>query len=117
MAAISPARAIAYGYDLGQQTEAMVRSDLNGFFTEAEISRLLTALGKRGDAARAFIPSFHDIKISKPTALEMSKRIKRRYAQFTVDAFPGVTKLHPHCQGALLSLVYNRGAQLEDKPG
>ncbi|WP_027780828.1 MULTISPECIES: calcium-binding protein [Burkholderia] len=108
---------IGYGYDLGQQTEAMVRVDLDGFFTEEEISLLLTALGKRGDAARAFIPSFSDIKISEPKALEMAKRVKQRYAQFTVDAFPGTTELHPHCQGALLSLVYNRGAQLEDKPG
>lgn len=108
---------IGYGYDLGQQTEAMVRSDLDGFFTEDEITRLLTALGKRGDAASKFIPSFADIKISEPKALEMAKRVKKRYAQFTVDAFPGTTKLHPHCQGALLSLVYNRGAQLEDKPG
>ncbi|KAB0639002.1 pesticin C-terminus-like muramidase [Burkholderia latens] len=108
---------IGYGYDLGQQTEAMVRSDLDGFFTEDEITRLLTALGKRGDAASKFIPSFADIKISEPKALEMAKRVKKRYAQFTGDAFPGTTKLHPHCQGALLSLVYNRGAQLEDKPG
>ncbi|RQU77812.1 lytic transglycosylase domain-containing protein [Burkholderia cenocepacia] len=108
---------IGYGYDLGQQTEAMVRSDFDGFFTEDEITRLLTALGKQGDAARKFIPSLSDIKISEPKALEMAKRVKKRYAQFTVDAFPGTTKLHPHCQGALLSLVYNRGAQLEDKPG
>ncbi|RAA57033.1 pesticin C-terminus-like muramidase [Burkholderia multivorans] len=108
---------IGYGYDLGQQTEAMVRSDFDGFFTEDEITRLLTALGKRGDEARKFIPSLADIKISEPKALEMAKRVKKRYAQFTVDAFPGATKLHPHCQGALLSLVYNRGAQLEDKPG
>ncbi|MCA8130351.1 pesticin C-terminus-like muramidase, partial [Burkholderia multivorans] len=108
---------IGYGYDLGQQTEAMVRSDFDGFFTEDEITRLLTALGKRGDEARKFIPSLTDIKISEPKALEMAKRVKKRYAQFTVDAFPGTAKLHPHCQGALLSLVYNRGAQLEDKPG
>ncbi|RQZ98168.1 lytic transglycosylase domain-containing protein [Burkholderia cenocepacia] len=108
---------IGYGYDLGQQTEAMVRSDFDGFFTEDEITRLLTALGKQGDAARKFIPSLSDIKISEPKALEMAKRVKKRYAQFTVDAFPGTTKLHPHCQGALLSLVYNRGAQLEDKLG
>ncbi|MCO8644076.1 lytic transglycosylase domain-containing protein [Burkholderia multivorans] len=108
---------IGYGYDLGQQTEAMVRSDFDGFFTEDEITRLLTALGKRGDEARKFIPSLADIKISEPKALEMAKRVKKRYAQFTVDAFPGTAKLHPHCQGALLSLVYNRGAQLEDKPG
>ncbi|MBR8336273.1 lytic transglycosylase domain-containing protein [Burkholderia ambifaria] len=114
---VSSGVTVGYGYDLGQQTETMVRNDLNGFFTEAEISRLLTALGKRGDAARAFIPSFSDIKIPEPKALEMAKRVKRRYAQFTVDAFPGTTKLHPHCQGALLSLVYNRGSLLEDKPG
>ncbi|MCA8295577.1 pesticin C-terminus-like muramidase [Burkholderia sp. AU30198] len=108
---------IGYGYDLGQQPEATARNDLTGFFTEAEISRLLTAIGKHGDAARAFIPSLGDIKISEPKALEMAKIVKRRYAQFTVDAFPGITKLHSHCQSALLSLVYNRDSSLEDKAG
>lgn len=42
--------------------------------------------------------------------------MKRRFAQDTTDAFPGVTKLHPHCQGALLSLVINRGPGMVDKP-
>ncbi|WP_208446924.1 pesticin C-terminus-like muramidase [Burkholderia gladioli] len=108
---------IGYGYDLGQQTSAQARADMDGFFTDDQISRLLSAIGKHGDSARALTSSLSDIKISEPKALEMAQRVKRRYAQFTVDAFPDVTKLHPHCQGALLSLVYNRGSSLEDKPG
>ncbi|WP_081935678.1 calcium-binding protein [Burkholderia sp. 9120] len=108
---------IGYGYDLGQQNAAQASTDLDGLLTPAEITRLLGAIGRHGDNARALIPSLSDIKISNPNALELAKRMKRRYAQYTVDAFPGVTNLHPHCQGALLSLVVNRGSGLVDKPG
>lgn len=108
---------IGYGYDLGQQNAVQASTDLDGLLTPAEITRLLGAIGRHGDNARALIPSLSDIKISNPNALELAKRMKRRYAQYTVDAFPGVTSLHPHCQGALLSLVVNRGSGLVDKPG
>ncbi|MFX1697772.1 pesticin C-terminus-like muramidase [Paraburkholderia sp. A1RO-5L] len=107
---------IGYGYDLGQQIAAQASADLNGLVSPEQISRLLVAIGKHGDRARILISSLSDIKISNPNALELAKRMKRRYAQYTVDAFPGVTRLHPHCQGALLSLIVNRGPSLQDQP-
>lgn len=35
--------------------------------------------------------------------------MKARYAQLVVDVYPSIVELHPHCQGAVLSLVINRG--------
>ncbi|TKC78924.1 hypothetical protein FAZ69_31285 [Trinickia terrae] len=63
------------------------------------------------------LPSLMGIEITKDQALQLAVVMKKRYAQYTVDAFPGVAKLHPHSQGALLSLIVNRGPGLVDKPG
>jgi GH24 family phage-related lysozyme (muramidase) len=37
------------------------------------------------------------------------------YAKQTATAFPGLEKLPPDAQGALISLVYNRGPRLADR--
>lgn len=34
--------------------------------------------------------------------------VKKRYAEDTLKVYPDILKYHPHCQGAILSLVYNR---------
>lgn len=107
---------IGYGYDLGQQPKATITTDLNGVFSPAEIARLKEASGRHGDLARQLQPSLADIQVSRDMAMRLAIVMKRRFAQYTVDAFPGATELHPHCQGALLSLVINRGPGLEDKP-
>ncbi|SAK63560.1 EF hand domain-containing protein [Caballeronia fortuita] len=107
---------IGYGYDLGQQTTERIEIDLDGIFPPTEISRLQAVSGRHGDGARHLVTSLVDIKITKDMALALAVVMKKRYAQYTVDAFPGVTSLHPHCQGALLSLVINRGSGMEDRP-
>jgi len=42
-------------------------------------------------------------------------RMKAKYAQYVVDIYPESLNLHPDCQGALLSLVINRGNGLIDR--
>lgn len=100
---------IGYGYDLGYQPEASVRSDLNGLYTSDEIDKLVDVLGKTQESARTALSKVSDISISKDNALTLALRMKKRYAEDTVEAYPQVIDLHPHCQGALLSLVINRG--------
>jgi hypothetical protein len=104
---------LGYGYDLGQQKEETVRRELVGLYTSDEITRLLSALGKRGDDARNIVGSLSDIKISEDNALWLAIKMKHRYAQQVVDIYPEVIKFHPHCQGALLSMVINRGKSLK----
>ncbi|WP_206363328.1 pesticin C-terminus-like muramidase [Cupriavidus necator] len=108
---------IGYGYDLGQQAPAAIATDLNGIFLPEQIARLQTASGKHGDSARKLQLSLTDIEVSRDKAMQLAIVMKQRYAQYTVDVFPSVTKLHPHCQGALLSLVINRGSGMADKSG
>jgi hypothetical protein len=105
---------IAYGYDLGHQNETTARNELAGLYTPEEINRLIAVLGLKGDSARAELNSLQNIEISKENAGLLALRMKRRYAQQVVDVYPQVIKFHPHCQGALLSLVINRGNGLRD---
>jgi len=107
---------VGYGYDLGQQSFAQIATDLSGIFSAEQIARLQGAAGKHGSQARQLQPSLENIPVTKDMALRLAVVMKRRYAQQTVDAFPGVRNLHPHCQGALLSLVINRGPGMVDEP-
>nr|WP_314641507.1 pesticin C-terminus-like muramidase [uncultured Pseudomonas sp.] len=103
---------IGYGYDLGQQTAAMVDAELKDLYTENEIESLKGALGKKGQDARDFVHNVSSISISKDNALKLAVIMKRRYAQQVVNVYPKAINLHPDCQGVLLSLIVNRGNAL-----
>jgi GH24 family phage-related lysozyme (muramidase) len=100
---------IGYGYDLGQQTEAQVRHDLAQLYSQSDIECLINAVGKYGDQARNILSAVSHVSISKEKSIALAVKMKKRYAQLVIEAYPGATSLHPHCQGALLSLVVNRG--------
>ena len=59
-------------------------------------------------AAQALVNSLSDIIINKDKAYQMVMIVKKRYAEDTLKVYPDILKYHPHCQGAILSLVYNR---------
>ncbi len=100
---------IGYGYDLGQQSVLQVRQDLAQLYAQSDIEILIGAVGRQGDQARSILSSVRHISISEENSIALAVRMKKRYAQLVIDAYPGVMDLHPHCQGALLSLVVNRG--------
>lgn len=106
---------IGYGYDLGQQTISKMKLMLSGYFTTSQIARLEKAIGLTGSDALAIIPSLSDITISKEDAVSLAMKMKSKYAQIVVDTYPEVLTTHPHCQGAMLSLVINRGTSF-NKP-
>lgn len=106
---------IGYGYDLGQQTISKMKSMLSGYFTTSQIARLEKVIGLTGSDALAIIPSLSDITISKEDAVSLAMKMKSKYAQIVVDTYPEVLATHPHCQGAMLSLVINRGTSF-NKP-
>lgn len=106
---------IGYGYDLGQQTISKMKFMLSDYFTSSQIARLEKAIGLTGSDALAIIPSLSDITISKEDAVSLAMKMKSKYAQIVVDTYPEVLATHPHCQGAMLSLVINRGTSF-NKP-
>jgi len=104
---------IGYGYDLGQQTISEMKSMLSEYFSASQIARLEKAIGLTGNDAQAIIPSISDITISKEDAMYFAMKMKSKYAQIVVDTYPEVLTTHPHCQGAMLSLVINRGTSFK----
>ncbi|WP_252151997.1 hypothetical protein [Acinetobacter sp. ANC 4216] len=99
---------LGYGYDLGQQSTEQINKDLALYYTPNQIQRLLKAQGKKGVSAQALVSGLSDITISKDKAYDMVMIVKKRYAEDTLKIYPDILKYHPHCQGAILSLVYNR---------
>lgn len=105
---------IAIGYDLGQQSKSQIQQDLAKFYTKDQIERLMIAQGKKGNNAHNLIQKLSDITITKDNALKLAIVLKTRYANQVLSIYPETLTLHPHCQGVLLSLVFNRGPGLVD---
>jgi GH24 family phage-related lysozyme (muramidase) len=101
---------IGIGYDLGFSTEEQFEADWSPFLSSDEIERLKDVIGLSGDAAARRAGEFRDIKIERADAEQIFKdRTLPLYSQRTENAFPGIEKLPAAAQGALVSLVFNRG--------
>jgi GH24 family phage-related lysozyme (muramidase) len=111
------------GFDLGYQTEGLLRSYYDQVLTEQELAACASVIGLRRQAAKAALHSetnegktLRGIKI--PTdeqqalfalvAASYWQKIRERFSAFRDECTPGVV------QTALLSLAYNRGAGNDD---
>lgn len=104
---------IGIGYDVGFVTVDQFESDWGPHLTEDHLKRLKTAIGKTGIAAKNRAPQFADIKIKRgPSEEVFFKRTIPLHELKTEQAFPKVPDLPPDAQGALLSLVFNRGTSM-----
>ena len=109
---------LGYGYDLGHVTPAQFQADWAESFTAEQMSRLQRAVGKTGAAARALAGSFADIRCTAAGARRVLVGVSLPvYAASTRRALPGFDFLPLDVQGALVSLVYNRGSRMTDSPG
>lgn len=105
---------IGIGYDLGFVTPEQLQEDWSPFLSGDEIGRLKTAIGISGEAAHQIAPKFSDIRIKRPDAEEVFKnRTLPLHSARTEKAFPGVDELPANAQGALVSLVFNRGPGMD----
>lgn len=109
---------IGIGCDLGYTTVDRFESDWGDVLPPSQIQRLKEVVGLRGLSARVRAHEFSDIKIKLADAEKVfaersvpSERVKVQLA------FPGFDKLPADAQGALISLAYNRGTSMVDKPG
>jgi hypothetical protein len=102
---------IGIGYDLRHQT-ASFDADWGGELAPAVMNRLRPYLGKQGTAEA--VTSLSDISVPFPCAWRVLIRTAiPRYVTMTRDAFPGFDALPPLCRGVLVSLVYNRGTDMD----
>ncbi|MEP6686095.1 MAG: peptidoglycan-binding protein [Verrucomicrobiota bacterium] len=105
---------IGHGYDLGAETEKELRRDWASWLSKEQLDRLREAIGKSGPPAAALCPRFEDIKITTEAADDVFYRCTvPKYYQQTLETFPQMDAYPGVVQGALLSLVFNRGTSLE----
>ncbi len=105
---------IGLGYDLGFQAEKDIEAAWRSRVEPGDYDRLCGTIGKKGATARAALQSVRDIEIPWDPAFEVYQlQTVPKYSEWVLSIYPGSEKIHPHCFGALLSLVYNRGRSLK----
>jgi hypothetical protein len=105
---------LGIGYDIGFVTPDQFEEDWGPYLTTDQINRLKTAIGVSGEAAHAMASGFSDIRVKWDDAVEVFKnRTLPLYSKRTEKAFPGVEDLPANTQGALVSLIFNRGAGMD----
>lgn len=105
---------LGHGYDLGYHTHDEFMGDWGPHLSSDKLASLATAIGKRGVAAKNIASRFTGITITKKQAdavfmVSTVPKIKG----WALRSFPGILSLPPDAQGALTSLVYNRGTDME----
>jgi hypothetical protein len=103
---------IGVGYDVGQAARAQFIADWKGKIPAPMLVALAKTCGVTGAAAAPLARNLWSlVDIPWETALDVfSNHDVPRYAAMMRRALPGVEALSPDCQGALLSIVFNRGA-------
>jgi hypothetical protein len=105
---------IGIGYDLGYVTKESLESDWKKHLSPEHLRRLAEAVGLTGESAHALAPTFRDIKIDRSAAVEVFERVTLPQLQArTSQAFPGYEALPIDAQGALVSLVQDRGTNMD----
>lgn len=106
---------IGIGYDLGYVTVDQFESDWAERLQVEVRTRLRDAVGLRAMRARNRASQLDDIRIRRAPSEEVF--VQKTIPLYTVragQAFPGFAALPPDAQGALVSLVYNRGTSMVD---
>lgn len=101
------------GYDFGYNTKAQIQKDWE-FLGPKRLALLQTTAGLKGQAGKEAakrIKPFVSITWNEATRVFEGNTLPR-FSKLTGDTFPGLQKAHPHVQGAVLSVVFNRGASL-----
>ena len=98
------------GYDAGYNTKTGI---LRTWRKISEVERLSTCAGITGQKARAKLTTVNDILIPWSVAVEVfNETTVPLFYQLMLRTFPGAENLNIDTQGALTSMVYNRGGSL-----
>lgn len=103
---------VGIGYDVGYNTANQVKADWQAL-PEGHRNALASAAGVKGVAAKSRASALKWIVVPWETAETVFvANTMPRFGGYTSTAFPGITGKHGHVQGALLSIVFNRGASM-----
>lgn len=104
---------IGIGYDLGFNTEAEIMNDWGSLVSVPVLDFLISVSGLKKDAARnALTTSAKAVTIPFDAAWTVfTTRTIPRFVNLAASIYQ-IDRLNPHAAGAIVSLVYNRGASL-----
>lgn len=109
-----------YGYDLGYNTHDSIRKDWGGLVSKEVLDFMLSVSGLKGQPAKAQVTDLTKrYRISNPAAQTVLKTVSiPKFTSLALRTYPGLDKLNPDTIGAIVSLVFNRGASfgVEGKP-
>lgn len=106
---------VGIGFDCGYCSKQELADAWGTTLSAAQLSLLQSTCGKKGATCKELIPGLKSVKIAYDAAVKVfyqhtlpacARDVKRTY--------PGIEKLPPDTQGAILSLVYNRGYLIND---
>lgn len=108
---------VGFGFDVGYNSKEQIRKALDGICSEDEIVALQSVSGMKGK--NAYYNGLPKVKNKVIITWDEADKIFMRdslvrFSKQTADAFDLTpTRLHPHSNGALVSLVYNRGPLID----
>lgn len=102
---------VGIGYDCGYSTAAQIRSDWGGVLPASMVAALASVAGLTRTRAASALASVRS-KVDVPWAAALAVFSNTSLPKYVALAakLPNWDKLSPDCKGALVSLVYNRGA-------
>lgn len=107
---------IGFGFDCGYNTPGEIEDAWKGVLKDSEVEALKNVTGYTGRSAyyNALPKVKNLVKVSYEDAEKVfMKDSLPRFTKQTADAFKLTpTRLHPHSNGALVCLVFNRGPSL-----
>lgn len=105
---------IGVGYDMGYNTGSTISDDWGQVLNKSYIDQLLPCAQKTGTAAQSLLSSVKNIDIPWSAAFSVYNNVTiPKFWRLTCSTFPGIENCDPNCQGALLSLVFNRGTSMK----
>jgi GH24 family phage-related lysozyme (muramidase) len=106
---------LGYGYDCGYVTREEFREAWGKHLSVADFSLISGAIGKKGAAAESYAVKLTRVKpITRVQAREVFDRCTLpKWTKLAAKTFPGLEVFTPNQQGVLVSLVFNRGTDLE----
>jgi len=105
---------VGLGYDLGYNNEKQFIKDWGTTLSEANIKTLKTVIGLKGEKAKISLKGdLLNIRIPYNIAYDVFvKCMVPRYYKLALTIYPGMNELNEDTQGALVSMVFNRGSSL-----
>lgn len=111
---------IGIGVDLGYTTHDELEHDWQEYLPARMIGTLHKAIAVRGDKAHILVRSgaLAGVDVPWDAALHEFENMEiPKWVAKTNKAFPGLEKLGPLCEGAVVSLCFNRGTAVQEPAG